>query len=217
MHGIYLGGVFSAIFRGVDAGLTSLIVGLQPLATVLFAAIWLHESISLRKISGVLLGLLGLCVVIFQRGVALSELDSVGLVFCFIGLLGIVIGTLYQKRFCNTIELLPATCIQFIASCAVAAPMALLFETRQINWTIEFAFILAWLVVGLSLGAVMLLWWLIRHGDAGKVTSYFYLVPPVVAIQALFLFDEKLTRMTILGMALCVAGVWIVQRDSSTG
>jgi len=211
VHGVYLGGVFSAINLGVDAGLTSLIVGLQPLLTVLIAAIWLAESLNRYKIGGVLLGLVGICLVLFKGSLHFSDLSPMGLGYSFAGLLGIVIGTLYQKRFCRQIELLPATAIQFVAASALVAPAAIFTESMQINWTPEFAFVLAWLVIVLSMGAVMLLWWLIRHVDAGQVTSYFYLVPPVVAVQAWVLFDEQLTAMTLVGMALCVLGVWMVQ------
>jgi len=211
VHGVYLGGVFSAMYRNIDAGLSSLIVGLQPLLTVLIAYIWLRESLTKNNMLGLCLGFAGISLVLFQDGINFSGLNPYGLGFCFAGLIGIVTGTLYQKRFCTEIELLPATCIQFVAACAFAAPLAFYTESMQIKWTIEFLFIVVWLVIVLSIGAVMLLWWLIRHGDAGRVSTYFYLVPPVVAIQAWFLFEEHLTLATLLGMTMCIFGVWMVQ------
>ncbi|MBX2879025.1 MAG: DMT family transporter, partial [Granulosicoccus sp.] len=178
IHGIYLGGVFVAIDLGLDTGITALIVGLQPLLTVAFAAIWLAERLSIQKLIGVLLGFVGITVIILHRGPEIDLTAKTGLWFCIAALLGISAGTLYQKKFCTRTDLLPATFIQYLANSLFLSVLVLNFESAQIEWTREFIFALTWLILVLSLGAVILLMWLIRTGEAGKVASLFYLVPP---------------------------------------
>lgn len=214
IHGVYLGGVFLAIDKGLDAGIAALIVGLQPLLTVAFAAIWLAESLTVQKMTGILLGLIGISMVILYRGANIDLSAKTGLWFCTASLIAISVGTLYQKKFCTQTDLLPATFIQYLANSVFLSVLVIRYESLQIDWTGEFIFALTWLVLVLSLGAVMLLMWLIKHGEAGKVASLFYLVPPVVALEAWILFDEKLNWITVAGMALSAAGVWIVQKAS---
>ena len=217
IHGIYLGGVFSAIYRGVDSGLSAVIVGLQPLVTVLLSALWLKEALGSLKLLGMLTGFTGIVVVIGERGIGVGGIDTLGLWFCVAGLLAISSGTIYQKRYCTGCDLLPGVLIQYVAAGLFYGFMALLLEQRDIYWSPRFIFALGWLVLVLSLGAVLLLMWLIRHGESGRVASLFYLVPPLVTLEAWFLFDEQLTMVAVGGIALCVAGVAMVMRSPSTG
>lgn len=210
IHGIYLGGVFSAIHRGVDSGLSAVIVGLQPIATVMLSAVWIKEHVSATKVGGMILGFAGILVVISDRGIGVSGIDMVGLVFCVMSLFAIAIGTIYQKRFCTQYDLLPGICIQYVATAGFVLILAFTFETREVIWSQRFFMALAWLVLVLSIGAVLLLMWLIRHGEAGKIASLFYLVPPFVAVEAWFLFDERVSLVALGGIALCVCGVAIV-------
>lgn len=210
IHGVYLGGVFSAIYRGVDAGLAAVIVGLQPLVTVMLSAIYLGEPVGRQKIIGMLVGLAGIAIVIGDRGIGITGVDAIGLGFCIASLIAIASGTIYQKRWCTSVDLLPGLFIQYIATCGFFLVLALAFETREVNWSPTFIFALTWLVLVLSIGAVLLLMWLIRHGEAGKVASLFYLVPPFVAVEAWLLFDEQLSLIAMGGIALCVVGVAVV-------
>jgi len=207
IHGIYLGGVFSAISRGVDSGLSAVIVGLQPLVTVILSVIWLKESLSLVKIAGLLLGLTGIILVIHSRGIGLDGIDLIGLLMCFASLLAISVGTIYQKRYCTSYDLLPGICVQYIGCSIFLLALSLLLENHNVVWSTRFIVALSWLVLVLSIGAVLLLMWLIRHGEAGKVASLFYLVPPFVAVEAWFLFGEKLSAQALVGIGFCVAGV----------
>lgn len=215
IHGVYLGGVFFAISRGLDAGISALIVSLQPLATVILAVAFLNESLDLRKMTGIAFGLIGVLTVVLSSGISTGNLVPVGLLFCVFSLIGISVGTIYQKKYCSNVSLLPAVFIQYIANAIFLLPVAVRFETMVIDWSIHFIFALAWLVLVLSLGAVVLLMWLIRRGDASQVASLFYLVPPFAAIEAWLLFDEQLTVTGILGIALCVFGVALVIRTKT--
>ena len=210
IHGIYLGGVFSAIYQGIDAGLSAVVVGLQPLVTVLLSALWLREPIGKLKSLGLLAGLAGIVIVIAQRGIGVDGLSTPGLLFCIAGLFGISIGTIYQKKFCTGFDLLPAVFIQYVGSMSFMLLLAHWFETGQIDWNSDFIFAMIWLVLVLSLGAVVLLMWLIRTGEAGKTASLFYLVPAFTSVEAWFLFGEQLSIIAIFGIGLCVLGVALV-------
>jgi drug/metabolite transporter (DMT)-like permease len=213
MHGVYLGGVFYAISIGVNAGVSALIVSLQPLITVLLAARYLSETVSAVTLSGIALGLLGVLIVVFDKGLNFDHIPPAGLLACVLSLLAISIGTVYQKRFCSHIALLPGVCIQFTANTIFLLLLAYQLETMHIVWSPEFLFALGWLVLVLSLGAVLLLMWLIRQGNAGQVASLFYLVPPFAAIEAWWLFNETLSTAALFGMGLCVVGVALVVRN----
>ncbi len=214
LQAIYLGGVFSSIALGTSAGLSALIVGLQPLLTVVIANLWLKESITVKKLSGIMLGLAGVTLVIVERGHLDGTVTSVGLLLCVASLLAITIGSVYQKRFCSGIPLLPSVTIQYIASVVFLLPLALRFETLQFNWAPVFIFTLVWLVLVLSLGAVFILMWLIQQGEAGRVATLFYLVPPVVALEAWVLFDEKFSVSILVGTVMCIAGVAVVMLET---
>ncbi len=217
IHGVYLGGVFYAISIGLNAGISALIVSLQPLITVILAAWFLAESITPLKIAGITAGLAGVLIVVFDRGLNFSNTVPAGLTACVFSLLAISAGTVYQKRYCGSVALLPAVCIQFTANTVLLVILATQLETMQIHWTGDFLFALAWLVVVLSLGAVLLLMWLIQRGNAGQVASLFYLVPPFAAVEAWLLFDESLSRVALAGMAMCVVGVAMVVRATAPG
>lgn len=210
IQAIYLGGVFAGVNQGIGAGLSSLIVGIQPVLTVLLAAVWLSEKITRTKVIGIALGFIGVALVTAEWGQVDGDISVAGISFCVAALFGITLGTLYQKRFCQTLDLHINMLTQYIASALFLLPFALIWESYSISWTPKLISVLIWLVLGLSIGAVFLLMWLIRVGEAGRVSTLFFLVPPVVAIEAWALFKEPLTTMVIAGTLLCIVGVAIV-------
>ncbi|ABC20941.1 DMT family transporter [Rhodospirillum rubrum] len=215
VHALYLGGVFAAISLGMPAGLTALVVGIQPLLTAALAGPVLGEKTTARQGLGLVLGLAGVAAVLGdklapQAGTLFDGFGAAAMICALAALCGITFGTLYQKRFCQGVDLTSGSLIQFIVSGVVLLPFAYTFETMRVDWTAEFIFGLAWLVVGLSVGAVTLLLAMIRHGAAGRVASLFYLVPPTTALMAWGLFDERLGPLALAGMAVTVAGVALV-------
>jgi len=192
IHATYLGGVFIAIHRGLPAGTAALITGLQPLLTALVAAPYLGEHISTRQWVGLLLGFGGVFMVVADKA-GLAEATVGNVLPAFVAVLGITIGTMYQKRHGGTMDI----------------P---LFETMQVNWTGEFVFALGWLTLVLSLGAISLLILMIRHGAASRVASFFYLVPASTALFAFMMFGETLGPISITGMAVAALGVVLVNR-----
>jgi drug/metabolite transporter (DMT)-like permease len=211
VHGAYLGGVFSAVAHKVPLGQVALIAGLQPVLTAFLAKPLFGERVTKLQWAGMGLGFLG--VVLVVAGKAGSDIASpVGLVFCLISLIGITGGTLYQKRYCANLDLSTSGVIQFAASGLLFGACALAFETRNVQWTGQFIFALAWLTLVLSLGAITLLYLLIRRGAAAKVASLFFLTPPVTAVMAYLLFDEVLSFSALIGLAVTAVGVALVAR-----
>jgi drug/metabolite transporter (DMT)-like permease len=213
IHGVYLGGVFVSISQGLPAGIVSLIVGLQPLLTAMLATLVLNEAVCGRQWLGLVLGILGTGMVLAGRMDSTSALTELAPVLPALGaLLGITLGTLYQKRFCPHFDWRTGTVVQFSAAAALTLPVALVFEGFRVDFTGEFVFALGWLVLVLSLGAISLLNYLIRSGSAVNVASLFYLVPPVTALIAWGLFGETLSIMSLIGLLVAVTGVALVRK-----
>lgn len=213
LHGVYLGGVFAAISLGVPAGITALIAGLQPLLVAAAAGPLFGERVRRDQWFGLALGLLGVILVVWEkRG------DSVGaaggLLLAFAGLVGITAGTLYQKRFCAGMDLRTGSVVQFTAASLFLLPLAWGLEHWRIHWTPSFVFALVWLCLVLSVGAITLLFVLIRRGAAAQVASLFFLVPPVTAALAWLLFGETLHATALAGMAAVVVGVALTNRKA---
>ena len=209
----YLGGVWSAIKIGMPAGLTALIVGLQPILTA-FAAPLVGERVTPRQWLGLVLGLSGVALVVYAR-LSLNALAPGAVLLCVLALLSITAGTLYQKRFCPQFDLRTGTVIQFGASVAVLLPLAVLeegfdYRLATIHWTPQFTGALLWSILALSIGAIFLLFRLISRNDATRVTSLLYLTPPTTALMAWLMFGEALSPLGLLGMAVAVMGVAFV-------
>ncbi|PQA76052.1 DMT family transporter [Rhodoferax sp. TS-BS-61-7] len=214
VHAVYLGGVFIAIGHGLPAGVTALVVGLQPVLTALGAGVFLGERVRPTQWLGLALGFAGVALVVAHKVAASAGVDALlGMLLpAVIALLGITAGTLYQKRYCHAFDLRTGSVIQFLPSLLATLLVASQTETLQVHWSGAFVFALAWLVLVLSLGAVSLLNVLIRSGSAVNVASLFYLTPPATALIAWALFGETLTGLSLLGMAVTVFGVWLARK-----
>ena len=201
----YLGGVWTAIHQGMGAGLAALVVGLQPLLTGV-AGRWMGEAPSMRQWIGLALGFLGVALVVENR-LGGDGLTWRALAFAVGALVSITAGTIYQRRFCPGVDLRAGLVLQFAASLAVVAPAAWVFETMQVEWTWSFVGAWAWSVFALSIGAICLLFLLIRRGAATRVASLMYLTPTVTALMAWAAFDEPLTLTMLAGMAISAFAV----------
>ncbi|TFW14985.1 DMT family transporter [Duganella callida] len=215
----YLMGVWCAIKQGMPAGLSALIVGMQPILTA-FAAPLVGERVKPRQWLGLLFGIAGVGLVVAAK-VRLVGLSPQAVLLCAGALLSITIGTLYQKRHCPRFDLRVGTLIQFAASALLVLPLAVLFEGlgpdfAAVHWTPRFVGALLWSVLGLSIGAIFLLFALIRRNDATQVTSLMYLTPPTTAIMAWLMFGEAFNAPGIAGMVLAVTGViFVVKKPKS--
>ena len=214
LHAGYLGGVFFAIDRGMPAGISALVVGLQPILTAIVATALLSEHVNSRQWLGLMLGFAGVAVVVIERMRVNDSGDrSTALladIAIFVALLSTTAGAIYQKRFGAMMPLASGTAIQYGATGIAVGMIALATESMNINWTARFIFALSWQVIVLSLLAITLLMILIRQNSVSRLSSYLYLVPPLTAIEAYLLFDERLSVAAIGGMALVVLGVALV-------
>lgn len=211
----YLGGVWCAIKLGMPAGLSALIVGMQPILTA-FAAPLIGESVRGRQWIGLMFGICGVGLVVANK-ISLTGLSWPSIALCMMALLSITSGTLYQKRFCPAFDLRTGTIIQFAASFVVTLPFAIVFEDltpglHTVQWTPNFIGALLWSVLALSIGAIFLLFALIRKSAATQVSSLMYLTPPTTAVMAWLMFGEAFSIVGMAGMVLAVIGVALVVR-----
>jgi drug/metabolite transporter (DMT)-like permease len=211
----YLAGVWCAIKLGMPAGLSALIVGLQPILTA-FAAPLVGERVRGRQWVGLMFGLCGVALVVANK-ISVAGLSWQSIALTVFALMSITVGTLYQKRYCPSFDLRTGTVIQFAASIVVVLPFAVAFENLDaglgnVQWTPNFIGALLWSILALSIGAIFLLFALIRKSAATQVTSLLYLTPPTTAVMAWVMFGEAFSIVGMLGMVLAVIGVALVVR-----
>ena len=229
LHGLYLGGVFYAIKQGIPAGISAVIVGLQPILLSVLERVFLRQpgrsSAHYRsQYIGLIAGFIGVTLVVTGNGLtntgiaglSLPDMSIIGLIANVIALFGIAIGTVIQKRIGGDVPLLSGSLYQYLGAMLLMLALTFTLETQAVTPTFELALALLWLVFGLSILAVVLLMYMIREGEVVKVTSYFYLVPPVTLIQTWLLFDERLNAVALAGCALTVYAVYKVVRAPTT-
>ena len=221
LHAGYLGGVFHAISVGVPAGVSAVVVSLQPVLTAVLAGRILDERLVARQWLGLVLGVTGVALVV-GPGLAAAAgsaaaLPASGLVSCLVALASGTVATLHQKRRGDGIPLVWGTAVQYAAAAVVLTAVALGTGQRRLDWTPQLAAALVWLVLVLSLGAVLLLLLLLRRGTASGVSSLLYLVPPAVAVEAYLMFDERLAPLSLAGVAVAALGVALVVTPVRTG
>ncbi len=220
LHSAYLGGVFWGIDHGVPAGVAAVVVSLQPVLVSALAGALLGERVAAVQWLGLILGVGGVGLVV-APGLAATGLAATGLsggltvagvVACLIALTGGTLGTLHQKRHGDGIPLLTGTAVQYAAASLVLLVAAVGTETMTIQWTARFVLAMVWLVLVLSLGAVLLLLLLLRRGSASGVSTLFYLVPPATAVEAYLVFGEELAALSIVGILVTAVGVALAVR-----
>ncbi len=210
LHACYLGGVFYSISQGMPAGVAAVVTSLQPVLVSIFAVRILGEKLLPRQVAGLLLGLAGVFLVL---GPTLdSQIPAVAIVAIIVALIGSTSATLLQKKFGSNIPLVAGTAYQYLFSGVVLGAIAIGSGNLEIIWNLKFTAAFIWLVLVLSVGAILLLLWLLNTGSAASVSSLFYLVPPATAIEAFFLFGEKVNTQGFLGIGITALGVWLVIR-----
>jgi len=209
MHGIQLSGSHYAQYLGLSAGITALILSVQPLLTAMIASRWLHEALAPRQWTGVALGLGGVALVVWHK-IDVRELTAGSLVAVGVSLACVTAGTLYQRVFCPTANLHSGAFIQFAASLALLAPLAFVVEGAQVRWSWQLLGSIAFLVILASIFAVNALHTLMRHGQATRVTSILYLTPVFAVALEYLMFGVVPSSLAFLGIALTCGGVALV-------
>ncbi|MCA0400687.1 MAG: DMT family transporter [Proteobacteria bacterium] len=216
LHALYLGGVWWAIARGVPAGISALIAALQPLITLVLATALKTERPGAIQMAGILLGFMGVLGVVWPKLApdAMAGAAALGpqITLNALAMVSVVIGTLYQKRYLVGHDLRSVAALQYVGAALATLPLALLLEPMRFEPVTETWLALAWSVLVLSIGAIMLMLWMIRRGAVSKLASLIYLVPPVVALQAYAMFGETLMPVQILFMGVTALGVYLANR-----
>ncbi len=208
MQAMQFGGLYTGMKNGVPAGQSALIVGLMPVFVALAAGYVLKERVTWRQWAGLGLGLLGVTLVVADRlGADFAAIG--GYLATGMALFGITAGTLYQKKFCSTLDLRITGCVQMLVGAVVMLGAAMMTETMVINWTPMFAGSVIWLALMNSIGALMLLYLMIRRGEATKVASLFYLIPPVTQVMASATLGEMPSTLDLVGFGLAAMGVYL--------
>lgn len=211
VHGVYLGGVFAAIKWHMPAGITSIVVGIQPVLTAFLG--WTFYGVRLHFLQwlGLWLGLLGITTVLLSTGHQENiTLTLPAMSAAISALLGISLGTMYQKHFGQGVNLLAGAVWQYLGATLLMGGLTWGFESRNVIWDLQLIVSLGWLVFGLSVTAILLLMYMIREGETAKVASYFYLVPPLAGIEAWLLFGESLSLRSMIAIVVTVLGVYLV-------
>ena len=209
-HGFYLGGVFFSYSVGLSATLSALIVGLQPVLTNILSGPILKERITFIQWIGILLGFIGTILVIgYDIGV---KIPIIGLVASIVALLGATIATIWQKKITSNLTLSVNNFYQAFAASIFLFIISVIFEVPSINFDTRFNLSMGWQIIMVSFGAYAILMYLIKTGTASKTSSLFFLVPPVTAIMAWLVLDEKLSIIDIIGLLICAFGVYIATR-----
>jgi drug/metabolite transporter (DMT)-like permease len=197
----------------MPAGLSALIIGLQPLITTVIAGWVLGEKVQPRHWAGLGIGFVGILIVLGPKiGDALGGVTVATFAACVGSALAISAGTVWQKRFVRSADLVTVTIWQYVGAALLMLVGSLLFETRSFTLNGELVFAMTWLVLVLSIGAIFLLMTMIREGEMSKISSLFYLVPAVTTILAWVLFNETLTLVQIAGMVITTVGVGMATR-----
>lgn len=211
VHGAYLGGVFSAIKLGMPAGVCALLVGLQPLLTAIAMPFIFQRNVPLSHWAGIAAGFVGIALVLGNR-LTTAGFGGTAVIAAIVALLGITVGAIYQKKITAHTNVLSIAFFQYLSATLLFAVGAVIFESGEVVWDLQLILALLWLVFGLSIGAILLLNYLIRKNEAHKVSSLFYLVPPLTALEAYFLFNETLGIINLTGMVIVVIAVYVVMK-----
>lgn len=217
LHGIYLGGIFWAIKQGMPAGIAAIIISLQPLISASLVAPILGERVELRHWAGLMLGLLG-AVVVLVPGIKIDSavIRPDMLAMSVLALASITIGTTMQKAWCGHFDVRSSLMLQYFGATVVVAIVAVLLETREINWSAEAVGAMVWLVLVLSVGAISLFLMLLRRNEVWRTVTLFYLIPPFTAVIAWLLFDEQLQAIQLAGMGLVVVAMLLARPRTSS-
>lgn len=216
LHGLYLGAVWWAIGEGVPAGISGIIAGLQPLMTAVAAAFVIDEKLTTQQKLGLVLGFFGIALAVLPKVLAIdtgaTPIHLLPVIVNVLGMAAVTYGTLYQKRHLQSGDIRSIAALQYLGALIVTIPLALLLEDLHVTWNLQVVLALAWSVLGLSMGAIALLLYLIRRGQVSRAASLIYLVPPLAAVQAWLFFGEALTLPMVIGTVIAVAGVYLTNR-----
>lgn len=209
MHAVHLSGSHYSQYLGLPAGITAVLLCIQPLITALIAARWMHEKLSRTQWLGIAAGLAGVTLIVWHK-IDMHEATLASLIAVCFALLGVTAGALYQRTFCPQVDLRASAMVQFAATLAVLAPLALAFEDNSVRWSWALAGAIFYLVIGTSLLGLSAWHYLMRHGGVTRVTSLVYLTPAFAIVPEYLWFGIAPSPLSWLGIVITCLGVGLV-------
>ena len=210
-HGLYLGGVFYSISKGMPTGIAALIVTLQPILTNALSGPILNEKVTIKQWVGVILGFSGAALVLgFDIG---SDIPFIGFVATVIALIAITSSTIWQKKLSNNLPLSVSNMYQALGGVIFHIVIIIFFAKPYINFSQTFIIAMSHQVFLVSFGAFTILMYLIKHNSASKTVSIFFLIPATSAFMAWLFLNESLTNLDLIGFLITSIGVYIATRD----
>jgi drug/metabolite transporter (DMT)-like permease len=210
-HGLYLGGVFYSISKGMPTGIAALIVTLQPILTNALSGPILNEKVTRKQWIGVLLGFFGAALVLgYDIG---SDIPLIGLVATIIALIAITSSTIWQKKLSNNLPLSVNNMYQALGGVTFHIIIVIIFAEPYINFSQTFIIAMSHQIFLVSFGAFTILMYLIKNNSASKTVSIFFLIPATSAFMAWLFLNESLTNLDLLGFLITTIGVYIATRD----
>ncbi len=215
MHAVHLSGSHYTQYLGLSAGITAVLLCIQPVITAIIAARWMGEKLNRLQWLGIAAGLAGVTLIVWHK-IDMHEATAGSLIAITLALIGVTAGSLYQRAFCPSVDLRAAALVQFAATLLVLAPLALTFENNTVRWTWALAGALFYLVIFASLLAVSAWHYLLRHGGATRVTSLIYLTPVFALVPEFLWFGITPSTISWAGIVITCAGVGLVawRRDA---
>lgn len=209
--GVFSIGVFLSISFGISASLSALIIALQPIVVTFLAVKLLGEKFNMKILIGLLLGILGVAFVVSSKAGGSSS-QAFGIVFSIVALLGLSFGNIYQKKYCSNMNLYSGGAIQTLSSTILVVPILLFFEDINITFNTDFLIALVYMSIGVSIGALSLLYVMIEKGEVSKVSSVFYMMPVCAAVISYFLFGTNIDITMFIGILAVLLGILLINK-----
>lgn len=203
-------GVFLSISYGISGAINALIISLQPIIVTVLALNFLKEKITIKVWFGLALGFLGVFFVVISK-LNMEDFSMLGILCSIIGLAGLSLGSLYQKKYCSNMNLYSGGAIQTLSSTILVLPF-LFFEEIKVAWNNEFYIALFYMAIAVSIGALSLLYIMIKNGEVSKVSSIFYLVPVSAALVSYLLLDEKMDWSVFIGIVTVFIAIGLINK-----
>jgi drug/metabolite transporter (DMT)-like permease len=200
----------------MPSGLFSVIVYLQPVLVGIFAWLWLGEAMTALKITGLIIGFLGVAAV--SGGGLSGHIAIIGIVMALVTALSWSIGTVYVKKVSlrvDSIWLVAFQCI--IGGMVLTASGSITEQWSDITWNIPY---LSGLIFGIIIGisaSWVVYFTLVTSGDASKVASYTFLVPLNSVFSGTLFLQEPFSVYLLIGLVLIAISIYLVNRKSKPG
>ncbi len=210
---VYFGLAYLAMKQGMNAGTTAIIMSLQPALVAALAPLARGRRGSAPLWLGLALGFAGVVLAVsFGGSLGPSPLGAALLALG--ALIGMTSATVFEKWHGMKTDPVAGGIVQYVVGFAVLLPVAAATESLAIDWHPELIVAMAYLVLANSLVSIAIYIALIQRGDATRISSLMFLVPPLAMIVAWGLLGEPLGLHAIAGLVLSAAGVYIVNRQT---